>query len=978
MQVWRRIFSTASAVVVGFGPMALGGQTTHHAQLMAQLGHSSDVKAAALSVDGKLVLTGGDDGSARLWEVASGRELRRFYGPKYGIRSVAISTDGRFVLTGGFDAQLWDAATGSELRRFKGDFGPVDTVSFSFDGGLVLTGGGRTAVLWDAPTGTEVRRFETVPGKVVSAGLSRDNRTVLTGGGKKISLWNAATGKQLWQFVSRSESFRSVALSPDGRSVVAGGDGENAAGAAPGVVVLLDASSGSVLRSFKGGDFTVNSVGFSSDSKRVVTGGNDWTARVWDAGTGRELQRLDEGLYVDAVGLSMDGGFVLAASHKRATLWSVASGEPVRQFEGEAEPIEEVSISPDERYLLTGGARDAEQLWDLRSGKLLQWFESGFPKTAWTVGPGPNGVYQLHLRDRDAVPIAADGFDATKTDWREPPAVRGLRAGEDSDDDDPDVYSPEREATRAANPPPRGVSFIPSFRCGSDDPHTAMGELQKNVGGPLVFSADCRWAAFGSADGTTVFWDVATGKELAALISFRDGGWAVVDLEGRFDTSDLDGGAPLQWVVDDDPMRALPLEIFMRDYYTPGLLVRVLKGETLPPIQSIAEIKNRVQPDVTVVSVTPSAAMRGRVDVVVHAASHTDEKKQVSGLKDLRLFRDGQMVAGGYLEGKLVDKDYVFRDVMLKSDAKKVTFTAYAFNSERIKSATASRDYEPKPPLVASVRKPHAYLLQIGVNHFAATGCDLRFSVNDAETMSAVLKQRLEARGMVVEAVVLESVKGGDAMGASKERIHAELVKIAAKATPDDAFFMSFSGHGVSSEGMFYIMPSDIVGSCEHPRAELLKNAISADTLAEWLRAIDAGEMTFVLDACRSASSVESEGFKAGPLGSRGLGQLAYDKRMRILAASQANEAAGEYESLHQGLLSYVLTQDGLVRGEADWQPVDHQIKVGEWLAFAVDKVPKFVPGETQDDAQKSAANQEPLQTPALFNFSKRDTFVLQ
>ena len=593
------------------------------------------------------------------------------------------------------------------------------------------------------------------------------------------------------------------------------------------------------------------------------------------------------------------------------------------------------------------------------------------------MGPGPNGVYQLHLRDTDAAPIAAGGFDATKTDWREPPAVRGLRAGEDSDDDDPDVYSPEREAARAANPPPRSISFIPSFGCGSDDPRTPMGKLQKNVGGPLAFSANCRWAAFGSADGTTRVWDVATGKELASLISFREGGWAVVDPEGRFDTSDLDGGAPLQWVVDDDPMRALPLEIFMRDYYTPGLLVRVLKGEQLPAIQSIAEIRNRVQPDVTVVSVKPSA-MAGRVDVVVHVTSRMDEKKQASGLQDLRLFRDGQMVAGGYREGKLDGGDYTFRNVMLKSGARKVTFTAYAFNSERIKSATASRDYEPKPPLMASVRKPHAYLLQIGVNHFAASGCDLSFSVNDAETMSAVLKQRLEARGMVVEAVVLESVAGSDAMGASKERIRAELEKIAAKATPDDAFFMSFSGHGVSSEGMFYIMPSNIVGSCEHPRAELLKNAISADMLSEWLRPIDAGEMTFVLDACRSASSVESEGFKAGPLSSRGLGQLAYDKRMRILAASQANEAAGEYASLRQGLLSYVLTQAGLEQGKADWQPVDQRITVGEWLAYAADAVPKFVPGETRDEAHKVAADEEPLQTPALFNFSKRDAFVLQ
>jgi len=71
---------------------------------------------------------------------------------------------------------------------------------------------------------------------------------------------------------------------------------------------------------------------------------------------------------------------------------------------------------------------------------------------------------------------------------------------------------------------------------------------------------------------------------------------AVVDQQGRFDTNDLDGGAPLHWLVSDDPLHALPLEIFMRDYYTPRLLARIMNGEELPPIRSIAEIKNRVQP----------------------------------------------------------------------------------------------------------------------------------------------------------------------------------------------------------------------------------------------------------------------------------------------------------------------------------------------------------------------------------------------
>ncbi len=87
----------------------------------------------------------------------------------------------------------------------------------------------------------------------------------------------------------------------------------------------------------------------------------------------------------------------------------------------------------------------------------------------------------------------------------------------------------------------------------------------------------------------------------------------------------------------------------------------------------------------------------------------------------------------------------------------------------------------------------------------------------------------------------------------------------------------------------------------------MLKSATFANELAEWLRWIDAGEMSFVLDSCDSASSVEANHFKPGPMGSRGLGHLAYDKRMRILAASQSNNAARE-------------------SGKADWKPADQKI----------------------------------------------------
>lgn len=495
------------------------------------------------------------------------------------------------------------------------------------------------------------------------------------------------------------------------------------------------------------------------------------------------------------------------------------------------------------------------------------------------------------------------------------------------------------------------------------------------------FRQDGKFVFSGAGDGSVKIWNIASGQEAASLFALDGNEWAVTELSGRFDTNNLDGGAPLVWVAKSDPMRPLPLEMFMRDYYTPRLLARILDGETLPAIRPIAKITNRVQPEVAIVSVIASTQHPGRASVVVHAVSRTDSDGQRSGLQDLRLFRNGQMV--GYREGSLNDGDFQFPDIQLPASGKTASFTAYAFNSERIKSPTTQKDYAYEP---ATAARSRAYLLQIGVNHYDASGCDLRFAANDAEHLSTILTEELKARGLDVTAIRLVSTD--TETGAGKMEVKSALASIAASATPDDLFLLSFSGHGYSSpDGQFYILPSDVHGTCALPDKTLLKSAISADDLAEWLRPIDAGEMTFILDSCYSAKSVETNEFKPGPMGNRGLGQLAYDKRMRILAASQSDQTAGEYAALGdgEGLLTYVLADIGLGRGEADWRPIDKRITVGEWLAFGADRVPKEMENELalkeSADAgrgfKSSGTTKRALQVPALFDFTKHDDFVV-
>ena len=112
------------------------------------------------------------------------------------------------------------------------------------------------------------------------------------------------------------------------------------------------------------------------------------------------------------------------------------------------------------------------------------------------------------------------------------------------------------------------------------------------------------------------------------------------------------------------------------------------------------------------------------------------------------------------------------------------------------------------------------------------------------------------------------------------------------------------------------------------------------------VRDIDAGDIVLVIDACHSAKVTGTE-FKPGPMGSRGMGQLAYDKGMRILAATQPDSLAAEVDSLDQkrklqhGLLTYALVVDGLSAAQAD-SDGDKLISMSEWLQYGVTDVPKL------------------------------------
>ena len=299
---------------------SLSAWQRHYVGPRAIFSHAGAVDYVAFSPDGKTVLTGSRDKTARLWDATTGRPKGAPMTHQGAVRGVAFSPDGKTVLTGSADstARLWDAATGRPIGAPMTHQGAVGEVAFSPDGKTVLTGSAdSTARLWDAATGGPLGPPMTHQGTVLAVAFSPGGKTVLTGSADKTArLWDAATGWPLGTPMTHHGTVLAVAFSPDGKTVLTGSTDKTAR--------LWDAATGRPLALPMTHQNVVLAVAFSPDGKTVLTGSRDKTARLWDAATGRPL--------------------ALPMTHQNA--------------------VDAVAFSPDGKTVLTGGDDDSARLWD--------------------------------------------------------------------------------------------------------------------------------------------------------------------------------------------------------------------------------------------------------------------------------------------------------------------------------------------------------------------------------------------------------------------------------------------------------------------------------------------------------------------------------------------------------------------------------------------------------------------------------------
>jgi len=165
---------------------------------------------------------------------------------------------------------------------------------------------------------------------------------------------------------------------------------------------------------------------------------------------------------------------------------------------------------------------------------------------------------------------------------------------------------------------------------------------------------------------------------------------------------------------------------------------------------------------------------------------------------------------------------------------------------------------------------------------------------------------------------------------------------------PEDAVFIHFAGHGTAQGQRFYLLPHDLGYAGERTALDaaglqtILEHGISDEELERAVEGIDADKLLMVIDACNSGQALEAEERRRGPMNSKGLAQLAYEKGMYVLTASQSFQAALEADKFGHGLLTYALVIEGLNKGAADSDPTDGKVIAREWLDYATRRVPQI------------------------------------
>lgn len=330
-------------------------------------GAGVQLSAVAISPDGRLLATGGDNGTLVVFDAHSGKLIHRLEGHTKYVNALLFHPQGKWLASAGDDKRIifWSLSTYKKQTEWEAPE-KVYALAITPDGNFIASGGpDKNITFWETTTGTLQRTLTGHQDSIAEGGLAFSSNGELLASASyddTARLWNVATGETLHVLTGHTKDVENVTFSPDGKLLATSSDDTS--------VRLWDVTTGQTLRMLNGHQNRVYGLRFVTNGRYLVSASYDSTLRVWDTQSGVTLRVL-QGHQGRVVGLANQDGQVFSASGDGTVRrWDISLPH---QYMVELNSLvpNSVAIAPDGHSVAVGFLDGSLRLFSLPSPQLI-------------------------------------------------------------------------------------------------------------------------------------------------------------------------------------------------------------------------------------------------------------------------------------------------------------------------------------------------------------------------------------------------------------------------------------------------------------------------------------------------------------------------------------------------------------------------------------------------------------------------------